>query len=109
MKVRVEGDQVVQTFGAEPDRGARGSLTSPDASARNFMYYRGGSLRFGRLTMQNADMLIVDLNPSDPFAFDLDLYSKQLVAGYSRTLPGMGLEVYMRDIDNVSEKRPMLR
>ena len=54
-------------------------------------------------------MLIVDLNPSDPFRFDLDLYNKQLVAGYSRTLPDLGLEVYMRDIDKVGEKRPAMR
>lgn len=106
--VRVEGDQVVQTF-TEPSGKVSASLTPPDASAKNFMYYRGGSLRFGRLTMENAEMLIVDLDPSDPFNFDLDLYNRQLIAGYSRTLPSLGLEVYMRDIDKVGERRPVLR
>jgi hypothetical protein len=106
-RVRVEGDQVVQTFGSEPGTRAVASqpvlpvLTAPDTSARNFMYYRGGSLRFGRLTMTDADMQIVDLDPKDPFEFELDLYARQLVAGYSRTTPSMGLEVYMRDIDKI--------
>lgn len=104
-RVRVEGDQIVQTFGTEADRAALAQMTPPDGAARNFMYYRGGSLRFGRLTMNNAEMQIVDLDPSDPFEFELDQYSKQLVAGYSRTLPSLGLEVFMRDIDKVGESR----
>ena len=72
------------------------------------MYFRGGSLRFGKLTMADAEMQVVDLNPSDPLKFDIDRYAKQLVAGYSRTLPDMGLEVYMRDIDKLGEARPVL-
>jgi hypothetical protein len=48
------------------------------------MYYRGGVLRFGRLTMTDADLLIVDADPSNPFDFFLDHYNDQLVAGYSK-------------------------
>ncbi|HEY5086512.1 MAG TPA: hypothetical protein VII66_04050 [Gemmatimonadaceae bacterium] len=101
--IRVEGDQIVQTFSNEPGHAKRASLMPPDPSAKNFMYYRGGSLRFGRLTMENAEMQIVDLDPSDLFKFDLDRYAEQLIAGYSRTLPDLGLEVYMRDIDKIGE------
>ncbi|HEY8311061.1 MAG TPA: hypothetical protein VIG47_10925, partial [Gemmatimonadaceae bacterium] len=100
-RVRVDGDQIVQTFGTDADRAALTALVPPDATARNYMYYRGGSLRFGRLTMADAEMQIVDLDPSDPFEFELDQYNKQLVAGYSKTLPSLGLEVFMRDIDKV--------
>lgn len=100
-QIRVEGDQIVQTFGTAADRSALTPLIPPDAGAKNFMYYRGGSLRFGRLTMSDAEMEIVDLDPKDPFEFELDQYSKQLIAGYSRTLPDLGLEVFMRDIDKV--------
>ena len=104
-QVRVDGDQIVQTFGAAADRAALAPLVPPDTTAKNFMYYRGGSLRFGRLTMSDAEMQIVDLDPADPFEFELDQYNKQLVAGYSRTLPSLGLEVFMRDIDKVGEAR----
>jgi len=102
--IRVEGDQVVQTFGGSSSV----PLTPPDASAKNFMYFRGGSLHFGKLTMADAEMQVLDLNPGDPLKFDIDLYAKQLVAGYSLTLPDMGLEVYMRDIDKLAEARPAL-
>jgi hypothetical protein len=60
------------------------------------MYYEGGTLRFGKLLMLDAEMQIVDLDPSDPFKFDLDRYARQLVAGYSRSLADGGLEVFMR-------------
>jgi len=75
------------------------------------MLYRGGTLRFGKLLMLDAEMQIVDLDPADPFKFDLDRYAAQLIAGYSRTLPDLGLEVYMRDIDKIkrsSSARPSL-
>lgn len=104
-RVQVQGDQIVQSFGTESDRAALSPLIPLDANQKNFMYYRGGSLRIGRLTMENTDMQIVDLDPSDPFKFDIDIYAKQLVAGYSRTLPNFGLEVYMRDIDKLGRAR----
>jgi hypothetical protein len=68
------------------------------------MFYRGGTLRFGKLSMADADMQIVDLDPGDPFEFDLEHYTTQLVAGYSRTPPDLGLEVYMPDIDDASKR-----
>ncbi|MEP6692781.1 MAG: hypothetical protein ABJD07_16610, partial [Gemmatimonadaceae bacterium] len=67
----------------------------------NYMFYKGGTLRFGKMMMLDAEMQIVDLDPKDPFTFDLDRYNEQLVAGYSRTLSDLGLEVFMRDIDKV--------
>jgi hypothetical protein len=100
--VRTEGDQVVMTFGA---RGTAVLMPTPDTSAHNYMYYRGGSLKFGKLMMLDADMLITDLDPADPFRFDLDRYQAQLVAGYSRTLQSGGLEVWMRDIDKIGKSR----
>lgn len=98
--VRIDGGEVVQTFGGDADSAAP-SLVLPDTTAPNFMFYRGGTLRFGKLLMLDAEMQIVDMNPADPFRFDLSRYNAQLVAGYSRTLPDLGLEVYMRDVDKL--------
>jgi hypothetical protein len=64
------------------------------------MFYRGGVLQFGKLVMLDADLQIVDLDPRDAFRFDIDRYERQLVAGYSKTLGDMGLEVYMNDLDD---------
>lgn len=72
-------------------------LVLPDTTARNYMFYRGGVLRFGKLTMTDADLLIVDADPSDPFGFYLDRYNRQLVAGYERNTPDHGLIVHMPD------------
>ena len=96
--VRVERDQIVMTYGS---RASAAPIPVPDKTATNYMYYRGGILRFGKLMMLDADMLITDLDPADAFRFDLDRYQPQLVAGYSRTLPSGGLEVWMRDIDKL--------
>jgi hypothetical protein len=98
---RVDGDQLVQVFSRAPGSEDRAPLAPPDATAPAFMYFQGGSLRFGKLQMLDAEMQIVDLDRAAPFAFDLDRYAAQLVAGYSRTLPDQGLEVFMLDVDQL--------
>ena len=109
--VRIAGDQLVMTYGSPASARV---IVVPDAASKNYMYYRGGTLRFGKLLMLDADMFITELDPADPFRFDLDRYQPQLVAGYSRTLQSGGLEVWMRDIDKLSTApsesvRPSLR
>jgi hypothetical protein len=100
--VRVENNLVVMTFGTPA---STPMMAVPDTSAHNYMYYKGGTLQFGKLMMLDADMFITDLDPADPFHFDLDRYKPQLVAGYSRTLQSGGLEVWMRDIDKIGKAR----
>jgi hypothetical protein len=67
------------------------------------MFYRGGVLRFGKLTMNDTDMRLVDADPTDPFDFFPDHYKDQLVAGYSKTTATGGLIVYMPDFSKVSK------
>jgi hypothetical protein len=56
---------------------------------RNFIAIKGGTLRFGKLTMNYADLEMVDTEPADPFDFSLDHYVQQLAAGYAKmTLKG---------------------
>ena len=69
------------------------------------MFYEGASLTFGKLTMKDTDLLILDDDPSDPFDFFLDRYNDQLVAGYSRNTPDRGLVVRMPDLSDMT--RPM--
>ena len=91
--VHIEGDQVVQVYGGD----TRSPLIPCDRRASNYMYFRGGTIRFGKLTMTNADMQIVDAHPKDPFDFSIDHYNRQLVAGYSKNTPRYGLVVFMPD------------
>jgi hypothetical protein len=102
--VRVEGRSLVQTFAR--DRPSRTAPIVEGGEARgNYMYYRGGTLRFGKLFMVDADMRIVDADTSDPFDFSLDRYNEQLVRGYSVTLPSLGLEVHMPDLADAAAGR----
>ena len=72
-------------------------LAVPQPRPENYMYYHGGVLRFGKLTMHEADLLIMDAEPEDPFDFFLDQYNAQLVAGYSKNTADHGLVVTMPD------------
>lgn len=97
--VRVSGNEIVQDFGGAPL-----AATLPDPSQANFIFFRGGSIRFGKLLMSDAELEIVDLDPGDPFRFDISKYLPQLVAGYSRSFPSGGLEAFMRDLDKIGKQ-----
>jgi hypothetical protein len=100
--VRVEGDAIVQVFGGGPSE----APLRPPARAANYIYHRGGILRFGKLTMSDADLELIDNDPSTPFDFSLENYNRQLVAGYSRNTPSHGLIVRIPDYVRVEKTAP---
>ena len=61
------------------------------------MFFRHGVLRFGKLTMDDTDLLIQDADRRDWFDFWLDRYNDQLVAWSSRNTRDHGLIVQMPD------------
>jgi hypothetical protein len=95
--VRIEGNQMVQTFGT-----AKAKPIASRPLAPNHIYWRGSQLSFGKLTMSDTDLELVDMDPKDPFDFSVDHWNAQLVAGYSKTLPNRGLKAYMRDYNELS-------
>ena len=101
--VRLMGDQLVQTFGSVTDTVA--PRQTVDSLATNYMLYRGGTLHFGKLFMTDAEMLVVDSDQRDPFDFDNPRYHKQLIAGHSKTLSNLALEVWMPDANGLN--RPL--
>jgi hypothetical protein len=100
--IRIEGNELVQRFEPRPGDEPLADLPVPDPGPKNYMFYKGGVLRFGKLVMLDADLQIVDMDPSDAFRFDIRRYLTQLVPGYSKTLRDGGLEVFMKDIDDAS-------
>jgi hypothetical protein len=99
-RVEVNDSEVVQVF--RPDSGAAPpSLDPPTKKAANYMFFRKGILRFGKLTMADTDLLIMDADPRNPFDFWLDRYNSQLVAGSSRNTIDHGLIVTMPDLGTV--------
>jgi hypothetical protein len=99
--VRVENDVLVQEFVRTADDSIFGTVVRPDSDAHNFIYFRGGQLRFGRLTMDDTDLLIRDADESDPFDLYLAEYNRQLVAGHTKNLPDYGLRTWMVDYDKL--------
>ena len=82
--------------------------TLPSPQAKNYLYFFGGTIRFGKLTMTDADMQLIDADPSTPFDFFPAHYDDQLVAGYSRNTRRKGLQVFMPDYSRVHANGGML-
>jgi len=93
VKAFVRGDRLVQVFG-------KGTAERPKGGG-NYVWFRGSSIRFGRLTMSNADVKLVDMDPKDPFDFHSAKYNQQLVAGYSKNTPDGALRTYMPDYNDL--------
>jgi len=97
--VQLKGDEIIQRFG-------NGGGNSAVRLQGNYMSYRGAELRFGKLTMNDTDMVLMDIDPQDPFDFYLDHYKEQLAAGYTKITPEFGLRVYMPDFSKLRIRRP---
>src|SRR5262245_19552632 len=97
--VRVEGQTLVQVFGngvpKPPD---------PPAAAKNHILFRGGEISFGKLTMNDADLEIVDDDPGDPLDFSVDGWNQQLVAGYAKITARHGLRAHVPDFDDMHSR-----
>lgn len=102
-QVMLEGDNIVQVFGSPS------SYKWSPVSAQNYMAYRGNRLKFGKLTMEDTDMVLIDPDPRDPFDFYLDHYKDQLVAGYTKTTPSFGLRVFMVDYNKLKPQRRAMK
>jgi hypothetical protein len=96
--VRLQGNDIVQLFGAAPAENIAAKQSG------NYIAFRHGDMRFGKLTMHDSDLIMIDMDPGDPFDFYLDHYQDQLVAGYSKSTPEYGLRAYVRDYDKLRHR-----
>ncbi len=92
--IKVEPGRIAQTFGGAD---STAPLLPAEGAPANYMYFRGGTLRIGKLIMADTDLEILDNDPSNPFDFSLSRYNEQLVAGYSKNTASHGLVVHMPD------------
>jgi hypothetical protein len=95
VSVRIEGDNIIQIFGgadAKPVKNIRGG---------NYMSYKNNRLRFGKLVMNDADLILIDMDPNDPLDFFLDHYKEQLAVGYAKITLDSGLRVYIKDYNKL--------
>ena len=92
--VVLRGNEIVMIYGTLPAHSGKRS--------GNFMAYNGAELRFGKLTMSDTDLILIDMNPEDPFDFYLDHYKEQLAAGYTKNTLSSGLRAYFRDYNKLT-------
>ncbi len=98
--LKLENGEIHLVFGPADGR------TVPDpvkdsCGAKYYLHFRGGSVRFGRLTMTDTDLELMDADPQDSFDFSIDHYNQQLVAGYSKMTQSGGLCVHMPDYNKL--------
>jgi hypothetical protein len=89
--VKVENNAIVTFFGD----GGKSAPVSADKT--NYMSFMGGSVRFGNMIMESADLTVLDMDPGDPLDWNQNHYKQQLVAGYSKITPNFGLRAYVKD------------
>jgi hypothetical protein len=69
--VTVDGSGILLHFAGAP-------IPAPQSAARNYVYLRGGTSRFGNFGMVDTDVLIQDGQPADRFAFSLQHYASMI-------------------------------
>jgi hypothetical protein len=95
--IAIRGNEIVLEFG--------GPAAPSLKIAGNYMAYRGAQLRFGKLTMNDTDLILIDMDPQDPFDFFLAYYWDQLAAGYTKITPTFGLRTYARDYNKLKGRQ----
>jgi hypothetical protein len=93
----VRGERLVLVLGKPPVASTKGQR----AAGRNYIWFRGGQIRFGRLTMTDTDLQLIDADTRDTFDFFSERYVEQLVAGYSRNTPSGALRTYVPDYEDL--------
>ena len=97
--VRIDGDDMVQVFGP-PDA----TLKDPPVPAKNYIYFHGGRIIFGKLTMNDVDLELIDKDPSNPLDFSIVHYYAQLQAGSFKMTANQGLVAYVADYSAIAPK-----
>jgi hypothetical protein len=93
--VRIENPDFVQVYGNTKE-----DLTRVE-QWRNYLQLQGGTIDFGKLTMRQVDLIMVDLSDNAWFDLDLSKYQDQLVNGYTRMTPEAGLQIFMPSLDQI--------
>ncbi len=101
--IKIVKNEIALTFGDTEGKGSDPALTNT-CGAQNYLQFKGATIKFGNLTMEPADLLLMDMQPADPFDFAIDHYKEQLVAGYSKMTPAGALCVHVPDYDKLTHR-----
>lgn len=93
--VKLDGDYIRILYGGAHGDDARMSQW------HNFLQLNGGTISFGKLTMHNADLTLIDTSEDPWFDLDLTRYQTQLLYGTIKMTQRAGVEMYMPDFDHL--------
>jgi len=91
--------------GAAAGDSALREIVSSAMSAPNFIAIRRGTLRFGKMTMTDSELDLMDADPADPFDFFLRDYQCQLAAGDAHTTLQYAWHVRMPDFAKLAPRQ----
>ena len=97
--VKLENNAIVTYFGEgkAPEETAAGA-------PKSYMAFEGNAIRFGKLTMDSADLVVYDVDADGELDWNQDHYREQLVAGYSKITPAFGLHAYAKDYSKLAHE-----
>ena len=100
--IKIDNGEIALTFGKKAEK--------PIASVcggKNFISFQGGTVKFGRLTMTNAMLELVDADPQDSYDFALAHYVEQLAAGYVKSLKSGAMCAHTPDFNKINIATPV--
>jgi hypothetical protein len=106
--IRVENGAIALAFGPPASEQKQEGIATT-CGGQNYIQFRGGSIRFGKLTMADTDIQLLDMTPNDPFDFAIDHYQDELVAGYIKVTKAGGMCAYMPDYNKMPHTRTSRR
>jgi len=92
--VLIGENSIVTIFG---DGGKPATANDPVS----YMSFQGNPVRLGKLTMESADLTVVNLDSDEPLDWSQDHYRDQLVAGYSKITPNFGLRAHAKNFSKI--------
>jgi len=95
--VALDPEGMVMHFGHAANGRAGTGTPERDRPEAPYLSYRGGTVKLGRMTMTDADLLILDADGSDAFHFRPPEMNRQVAAGYVKVRLDGGLVIRAPD------------
>jgi hypothetical protein len=87
--IKVEGDELVQIFGTPR------TFAPAPVPAEHYIYFRGGVMQCGRMTMQGVDLELLNKDAGKPLTFSIEHIYEETLSGYLKNLPNHGMVGYI--------------
>ena len=94
----IVGDELVEVYG-DPRPFAPAPMP-----AEHYIYFRGGIMQFGRLTMQGVDLELLNKNADESFELSLRDLFRQSLPGYLKNMPDRGLVAYVQSFQDADTR-----